>query len=110
MVINDDDDHPGINRYFDNIKDMIGHYPSFWWKITWVVTTPFICVGVFFYSLLRYKPLEYMDYLYPWWGQFIGWLLALSSMLCIPGYAIYLWVKTEGTFEEVSLMFSLSSH
>ena len=33
----------GVNRFYDGIKDMIGYYPFFFWKFTWVVTTPAIC-------------------------------------------------------------------
>lgn len=41
-------------------------------------------------------------YTYPAWGYGIGWLMALSSMLCIPLWIfIKLW-KTEGTLPEVS--------
>lgn len=41
-------------------------------------------------------------YIYPTWGYVIGWLMALSSMLCIPLWIfIKLW-KTEGTLPEVS--------
>lgn len=54
---------------------------------------------------MKYKPLTYMDYVYPWWGQLIGWLLALSSMLCVPGYAIYIYWVTPGTTEEVNIFF-----
>ncbi|KPJ19592.1 hypothetical protein RR48_05978 [Papilio machaon] len=28
---------------------------------------------------------------------FYGWFTALSSMLCIPGYMVYLWRVTPGT-------------
>ncbi|RWS30566.1 sodium- and chloride-dependent GABA transporter 1-like protein [Leptotrombidium deliense] len=91
----------GINRYYANLRDMIGEEPCIWWKISWVVTTPIICVGVFIYSLVQYRNLSYLDYVYPWWGEFIGWLLALSSMLCIPGYALYLYLITPGTFDQV---------
>lgn len=50
-----------------------------------------------------------MNYEYPWWGQAIGWFLALSSMVCIPGYAIYLYLVTPGTFSEVILCCSINT-
>jgi len=34
----------GVDRFYDGIRDMIGYYPCFWWKICWTVTTPAICV------------------------------------------------------------------
>jgi solute carrier family 6 GABA transporter-like protein 1 len=46
-----------------------------------------------------------MNYEYPWWGQLIGWFLALSSMLCIPGYAIYKYLNTTGDFSTVNLIY-----
>jgi hypothetical protein len=95
----------GIDRYYGNLRDMLGYEPSFWWRMTWVYTTPFICFSVFLYSLYDYEPLKYgLHYVYPWWGQALGWFLALSSMLCIPGYAIWLYHVTPGTFAEVSLV------
>lgn len=56
--------------------------------------------GIFIFSLASYKPLEYNDYSYPVWGQVIGWWMALSSILCIPGYMAVKFVTTKGTFQE----------
>lgn len=55
------------------------------------------------FGLVKYQPLriDAYDYDYPLWGHIFGWFLSLSSMLCIPGYAIYLWTITEGTTSQV---------
>lgn len=90
----------GVNRYYDNLRDMLGYYPCLWWKLCWFFFTPCVCGGVFLFSMVQYKTLDYIGYKYPWWGEFIGWLLGLSSMLCIPSYAIYKYVVTPGTFRE----------
>lgn len=90
----------GVNRYYDNLRDMLGYYPCFWWKLCWVFFTPCVCGGVFIFSMVQYKPLTYIGYVYPWWGEFIGWLLGLSSMLCIPSYALYKYYTATGTFRE----------
>ncbi|XP_059488974.1 sodium- and chloride-dependent GABA transporter 1 [Neocloeon triangulifer] len=89
----------GVNRFYDGIKDMIGYYPFFFWKFCWVFTTPLICFGVFIFNIVQWTPVTYLDYEYPWWSHAFGWFTALSSMLCIPGYMIWLWCTTPGDFQ-----------
>lgn len=56
-------------------------------------------------SFASYTPLEYMTatgrYVYPEYANVIGWMIALSSMCMIPGYAIYKLAITKGTLKEV---------
>ncbi|PAV65757.1 hypothetical protein WR25_19709 isoform D [Diploscapter pachys] len=97
----------GINRWYDHMKSMIGYYPSAWWKFCWCISVPVVTMGVMTFGLLKYRPLrlDAYNYDFPLWGHVFGWFLSLSSMLCIPIYAIYLWCVTEGTFSEVRLQF-----
>lgn len=44
--------------------------------------------------------MKYLTYEFPWWSHLLGWLAGLSSMLCIPGYMIYIWNVTSGTTSE----------
>jgi solute carrier family 6 GABA transporter-like protein 1 len=122
----------GVNRFYDGIKDMIGYYPTRWFKFCWCFTTPLICIvslldfdwvkknkksvfdlfciskqGVFIFYLAEFTPLTYLDYHYPWWGHFIGLLLALSSMTCVPAYMVYVVWRQEGTLMEVMTRHSL---
>lgn len=55
--------------------------------------------------MVKFEPLVYNNvYKYPEWGTAIGWVLALSSMLLIPLYAIYSFIVTPGTFVEASVI------
>ena len=41
------------------------------------------------------------DYHYPAWGEMLGFAISLSSMLWVPGYAIYYLLSTKGSWSEV---------
>lgn len=46
---------------------------------------------------------------YPGWAEFLGWMLCISAVLCVPGYAFYRWwILPEGTAYEVKMMFPLN--
>ncbi|XP_039627033.1 sodium- and chloride-dependent GABA transporter 3 [Polypterus senegalus] len=91
----------GSDKFYDNIEDMIGYRPIPLIKWCWMFLTPGICASIFLFFLIKYKPLKYNNiYVYPDWGYGIGWMMALSSMICIPlGLVVQIW-RTEGTFSE----------
>uniref|UniRef100_A0A3Q2XE76 Transporter n=1 Tax=Hippocampus comes TaxID=109280 RepID=A0A3Q2XE76_HIPCM len=90
----------GADNFYDNIEDMIGYRPSAVIKYCWLFFTPATCFGTFAFALIKYSPLKYNnDYVYPWWGYGIGWVLALSSMLCIPLWVAVQLHSTSGTWE-----------
>uniref|UniRef100_H3CMZ4 Solute carrier family 6 member 13 n=1 Tax=Tetraodon nigroviridis TaxID=99883 RepID=H3CMZ4_TETNG len=91
----------GAERFYDNIEDMIGYRPGPYIKYCWRFFTPATCIGTFAFSLIKYTPLKYNnEYVYPWWGYAIGWLLALSSMVCIPLWMVYKIGTSHGTIKE----------
>lgn len=56
------------------------------------------------FTVIQYKPITYNDYIYPGWSLAIGFAMALSSVICIPIYAIYKVVRSPGaTFREVQM-------
>ncbi|NWX83816.1 S6A12 protein, partial [Nothoprocta pentlandii] len=92
----------GADRFYDNIEDMIGYRPWPLVKISWTVFTPCMCLAVFLFSLIKYTPLKYNNvYVYPPWGYVLGWMMALSSMICVPLYAIIILLKTKGPLKQV---------
>jgi hypothetical protein len=51
---------------------------------------------------MTYQDLTYnRTYKYPTWALLFGWVLSLSSLVCIPLYAIIAFFKTKGTFKNV---------
>ncbi|TTF87019.1 Sodium- and chloride-dependent creatine transporter 1 [Bagarius yarrelli] len=74
----------GADKFMDDIARMIGYRPFPWMKWCWSFLTPCVC----------------MVYVYPWWGEMIGWLMALASMLCIPFSVIYKLLTAKGSFKE----------
>ncbi|NWS68647.1 SC6A8 protein, partial [Crotophaga sulcirostris] len=92
----------GADRFMDDVARMIGYRPLPFMKWCWAVVTPLVCVGIFMFHVVNYKPLTYnKTYVYPWWGEAIGWVLALSSMLCIPCTVIYKLLRCKGSLREV---------
>uniref|UniRef100_A0A8C7YU19 Transporter n=1 Tax=Oryzias sinensis TaxID=183150 RepID=A0A8C7YU19_9TELE len=88
----------GVDNFYDAIEDMIGYRPNPWMKWSWTVVTPLLCMGCFFFSLVKYKPLTYNKvYQYPDWAVGIGWTLALASMICIPMVVVIKIIQSDGS-------------
>ncbi|KAM4011802.1 LOW QUALITY PROTEIN: sodium- and chloride-dependent creatine transporter 1-like [Anomaloglossus baeobatrachus] len=91
----------GADRFMDDIARMIGYRPLPYMKWCWSVLTPLVCVGIFVFHVVNYKPLTYnKTYVYPWWGEAIGWGLALASMLCIPLTVVCKLLGSKGSLRE----------
>lgn len=57
-----------------------------------------MCVQfILIFTVIQYKPITYNDYVYPDWSLIIGFCMALSSVICIPGYALYKITVSDGT-------------
>lgn len=91
----------GADRFMDDVARMIGYQPLPYMKWCWSYITPLVCVGVFLFHVVNYKPLTYNTvYTYPLWGELLGWALALSSMLCIPLTVLYKMLRCKGSLRE----------
>lgn len=65
--------------------------------------------GCFIFSLAKYKPLTYNKvYTYPDWAIGLGWVLALSSMICIPMVMVIRIIQSDGSLIEVRTIYCLS--
>ncbi|KAM8974390.1 sodium- and chloride-dependent GABA transporter 2 [Pelodytes ibericus] len=91
----------GADNFYDNVEHMIGYRPLPIIKYCWLFITPAVCMATFLFSLVKYTPLQYNKrYTYPWWGDAIGWLLALSSMVCTPLWVCYKLSTIKGSLVE----------
>ncbi|KFD54297.1 hypothetical protein M513_04839 [Trichuris suis] len=90
----------GIQRFCADVKLMLGAKPNIFLRICWLVTCPAIVAIILICATLEMKPLSMPNYVYPKWSQSLGWFIRLSSVICIPMYAVIALVSTTGTFKE----------
>lgn len=56
---------------------------------------------LFIFYFVKYQPIRYAKtYEYPGWGEALGFCISGSSMIWVPGYALYFLYKTPGTLRE----------
>lgn len=91
----------GVDKFVDNIREMIGYKPAIWFKLCWKYFAPLLTGSILVMLLVDYKRLKYNDvYEYPDWAITLGWAMALSSIVQIPLYALYVFCTTSGTTSE----------
>ena len=57
---------------------------------------------IFIFYCVQWEPVKYGSVEYPPWAHMIGFLMSASSMMWIPGYAIYWMYTTRGSLRDVS--------
>ncbi|XP_028680227.1 sodium- and chloride-dependent creatine transporter 1 [Erpetoichthys calabaricus] len=91
----------GADRFLGDIAHMIGYQPLPYMKWCWAFLTPLLCMGIFLFHTVNYQRLTYnSSYVYPWWGEALGWCLALSSMMCIPITVVFKLLRDKGSLRE----------
>ncbi|KAM4027068.1 sodium-dependent dopamine transporter [Anomaloglossus baeobatrachus] len=90
----------GVNRFSDDIKEMIGTRPGLYWRLCWKFVSPCFLLFVVVVSIVTYRSPKYGNYTFPEWANVIGWLLAVSSMAMVPIYAIYKFCSLPGSFRD----------
>lgn len=91
----------GAEELLSIIKDMTGVRASPYFKICWLYLTPGVSLVSFICSLVEYQPLTFNRwYVYPSWAYILGWVMALSSILLVPGLALYKMGNESGTLVE----------
>uniref|UniRef100_A0A8C9ZES4 Transporter n=1 Tax=Sander lucioperca TaxID=283035 RepID=A0A8C9ZES4_SANLU len=92
----------GYRNYFKDVEMMLGFPPPLFFKVCWRFISPLIISFILIFTVIQYKPIKYNNYVYPGWSLAIGFSMALSSVVCIPIYALYKISRSPGaTFREV---------
>nr|XP_039267122.1 sodium- and chloride-dependent betaine transporter-like [Styela clava] len=90
----------GVDRFFDNVKSMIGYYPSSFFKYCYLYVIPAITLTIFVACCARYGPLKLGDYEYPLWANVVGWMMTISVMIGIPLVAMKELLDGKGTMKQ----------
>eukprot|EP00095_Tigriopus_kingsejongensis_P003138 maker-scaffold438_size171652-snap-gene-0.42 protein:Tk03138 transcript:maker-scaffold438_size171652-snap-gene-0.42-mRNA-1 annotation:"hypothetical protein DAPPUDRAFT_203278" len=81
----------GVKRMTSNIKDMTGTPPNWFFRICWAVLSPTFIFVIWMFSIVDYKAPTYDkgQYIYPDWAIWLGWGVAMTSLLAIPAMALH---------------------
>jgi len=91
----------GTEQFSTDIENMIGHRPNMYYRMCWKYISPLIIGVIFIWFCVDWTGISYAGYQYPAWAEFLGWMLCIVSILCVPGYALHRYRKLEyGTFVE----------
>ncbi|XP_042320543.1 sodium- and chloride-dependent glycine transporter 1 isoform X2 [Sceloporus undulatus] len=86
----------GHRNYFKDIEMMLGFPPPLFFQICWRFISPVIIFFILVFTVIQYRPISYNTYVYPTWAITIGFFMALSSVICIPIYAVLCIMRSEG--------------
>uniref|UniRef100_G3TP34 Transporter n=1 Tax=Loxodonta africana TaxID=9785 RepID=G3TP34_LOXAF len=90
----------GVDRFSNDIQQMMGFKPGLYWRLCWKFVSPAFLLFVVVVSIVNFKPLTYDDYIFPLWANWVGWGIALSSMVLVPAYTIYKFLSIRGSLWE----------
>ncbi|KAF6079461.1 solute carrier family 6 member 2 [Phyllostomus discolor] len=92
--------HTGVDRFSNDIQQMMGFKPGLYWRLCWKFISPAFLLFVVVVSIINFKQLTYDDYVFPLWANWVGWGVALSSMTLVPAYVAYKFLSTRGSLWE----------
>ena len=74
----------GYKNVLKNIQEMEIYLPlpsKIYWLVNWLVVTPIILVFITIVSWYKFTPCRYNDYIFPDWVQFLGWMMATTTII-----------------------------
>jgi len=99
----------GANSLAEDIRSMLGKSPSPYFTICWYFVSPVMIVGLCLFGWINYQPLKYGNTPYPVWAHGVGWLIACTSLACIPIFAVIAVYRAKGANLAEKLRNSLRS-
>ncbi|XP_026037795.1 sodium- and chloride-dependent GABA transporter ine isoform X1 [Astatotilapia calliptera] len=94
----------GVKRLSANLEEMNGHKANIFFRLCWLIVAPVLITVILIFSIIQFKPARYGEYVFPPWGQGVGWIIALASIIWIPLGAIHtLWVLPGSIMEKLKL-------
>ncbi|XP_045167232.2 sodium- and chloride-dependent GABA transporter 1-like [Mercenaria mercenaria] len=91
----------GADRFYDALEMMVGYRSGPWLKLSWKFLAPLIINGIFWFQLVKYKPLSFSEtYEYPIGATVLGFIFTLSSISCVPISAIYYIATANGSLKQ----------
>ncbi|KAM7237118.1 hypothetical protein CapIbe_011362 [Capra ibex] len=73
-----------------------GLRPAWGWAGLTPTPNPHSLQLILIFLVIQYETITYNQYQYPRWAEAIGFLMALSSVICIPFYALFYFRRTDG--------------
>ncbi|XP_076025210.1 sodium- and chloride-dependent GABA transporter ine [Genypterus blacodes] len=94
----------GVNRLSDNLQEMTGKGANIFFRLCWRVVDPVLITVLLLFTVIKFKPARYEDYVFPPWAQGVGWVVTLASIIWIPLGALHtLWVLPGSFLQKVKL-------
>jgi len=91
----------GAKKMYNCIELMVGYKINMYWLLCWTIIAPAFMVFLFLFYFIKYTPITYGgDYHYPVWGEMLGFMISLFSMVWVPGYILYYLLTTKGSLME----------
>ena len=76
----------GGKKFYGCLEQMLGFkiHSYFYW--CWMAISPAFMTFIFVFYFVKYTPIKYAGYYeYPWWGEVLGFMISISSMIWVPG-------------------------
>lgn len=94
----------GTDNFLCDIQEMIGvrgYLFRKFWTLMWKYLSPATLLFILVFNWIEYTPAKLGSYVYPFWANAIGWIVALLPIIVIATIALYkLSTVSKGSFME----------